>query len=169
MTKIWNEAGFVSDDPWVIESDEVEAGQNEKPILPLASFLERAEAGESGLGVLIAPADNVRALQPHLDKIALVALSFPAFNDGRGFSHASLLRTQLGFDGEIRAVGDVLIDQIPLMLRCGISSFAVTNPVAIRRLGEGRLPGIDLHYQPTARDAANPGSYSWRRVSGSVA
>lgn len=169
MTKIWNEAGFVSDDPWVIESDEVEVGQNEKPILPLASFLERAEAGESGLGVLIAPADNVRALQPHLDKIALVALSFPAFNDGRGFSHASLLRTRLGFDGEIRAVGDVLIDQIPLMLRCGISSFAVTNPVAIRRLGEGRLPGIDLHYQPTARDAANPGSYSWRRVSGSAA
>lgn len=169
MTKIWNEAGFVSDDPWVIESDEVEAGQNEKPILPLASFLERAEAGESGLGVLIAPADNVRALQPHLDKIALVALSFPAFNDGRGFSHASLLRTRLGYDGEIRAVGDVLIDQIPLMLRCGISSFAVTNPVAIRRLGEGRLPGIDLHYQPTARDAANPGSYSWRRVSGSAA
>jgi uncharacterized protein (DUF934 family) len=169
MTKIWNEAGFVSDDPWVIESDEVEAGQNEKPILPLASFLERAEAGESGLGVLIAPADNVRALQPHLDKIGLVALSFPAFNDGRGFSHASLLRTRIGYDGEIRAVGDVLIDQIPLMLRCGISSFAVTNPVAIRRLGEGRLPGIDLHYQPTARDAANPGSYSWRRVSGSAA
>jgi uncharacterized protein (DUF934 family) len=111
------------------------------------------------------PADNVKALAPHLDKIALVAVSFPAFNDGRAFSHASLLRERLGFEGEIRAVGDVLIDPLPLMLRVGINSFAVTNPVAIRRLEEGRLPGIDNHYQPTARKSDDPKSYSWRRVS----
>lgn len=165
MTKIWNEAGFVSDDPWVIESEETKAGSNEKPLLPLATFVEKAEAGETGLGVLILPADNVKALQPHLDKVALVALSFPAFNDGRAFSHASLLRDRLGYDGEVRAVGDVLIDQIPLMLRVGITSFAVTNAVAIRRLEEGRLPGIANHYQPTARKAEDPKSYSWRRVS----
>lgn len=165
MTKIWNESGFVSDDPWVIESEETKAGSNEKPLLPLATFIEKAEAGETGLGVLILPADNVKALKPHLDKVALVALSFPAFNDGRAFSHASLLRDRLGYDGEVRAVGDVLIDQIPLMLRVGITSFAVTNAVAIRRLEEGRLPGIANHYQPTARKAAHPKSYSWRRVS----
>jgi uncharacterized protein (DUF934 family) len=165
MTKIWNESGFVSDDPWVIESEETKAGSNEKPLLPLATFIEKAEAGETGLGVLILPADNVKALKPHLDKVALVALSFPAFNDGRAFSHASLLRDRLGYDGEVRAVGDVLIDQIPLMLRVGITSFAVTNAVAIQRLEEGRLPGIANHYQPTARKATDPKSYSWRRVS----
>jgi uncharacterized protein (DUF934 family) len=97
--------------------------------------------------------------------VALVAVAFPAFNDGRSFSHASLLRSRLGFAGEIRAVGDVLIDQIPLMLRCGIDSFAVTNATAIKRLSEGRLPGIDNHYQPTAKPSANTNSYSWRRVS----
>jgi uncharacterized protein (DUF934 family) len=165
MTKIWNETGFVADDPWVIESEETKAGSNEKPLLPLSSFIEKAEAGETGLGVLIQPADNVKALAPHLDSIALVAVSFPAFNDGRAFSHASLLRDRLGYVGELRAVGDVLIDQIPLMLRVGITSFAVTNAVAIRRLEEGRLPGISNHYQPTARKAADPKSYSWRRVS----
>ena len=165
MTRIWSETGFQSDDPWVIENEEIKAGNNEKPILPLATFLEKAAAGEKDLGVLIQPADNIRALEPYLDQIALVAVSFPAFNDGRAFSHASLLRERLGFKGELRAVGDVLIDPIPLMLRVGITSFAVTNATALKRLEEGRLPGIANHYQPTARPSANPHSYSWRRVS----
>lgn len=165
MTRIWNEAGFVSDDPWVIETEETKAGVNEKPLLPLDTFIEKAKAGETALGVLIKPADNVKNLAPYLDNIALVAVSFPAFNDGRAFSHASILRERLGYEGELRAVGDVLIDPIPLMLRVGITSFAVSNPVALKRLEEGRLPGIANHYQPTARPSQNPHSYSWRRVS----
>ena len=165
MTKIWKETGFVTDDPWVVESEEVKAGSNEKAILGLDAFLEKAQSGETGLGVLINPAGDVLRLQPFLEQISLVAVAFPAFNDGRAFSHASLLRSRLGFDKEIRAVGDVLIDQVPLMLRCGIDSFAVTNATAIRRLSEGRLPGIANHYQPTARPATDAKSYSWRRVS----
>jgi uncharacterized protein (DUF934 family) len=163
MTRIWNESGFVSDDPWVVETEETKAGSNEKPLLPLATFIEKAEAGETGLGVLIQPADSVKALAPYFDRIALVAVSYPAFNDGRAFSHSSLLR-RLGYAGEVRAIGDVLIDQIPLMLRVGTTSFAVTNSVAIRRLEEGRLPGIDNHYQPTARASQDAKSYSWRRI-----
>ncbi|WEX78795.1 DUF934 domain-containing protein [Sinorhizobium numidicum] len=166
MTKIWKETGFVNDDPWVVETDEAKAGSNEKAILGLDAFLEAAAAsGASGLGVLIAPADDATRIAPYLDRIALVAVAFPAFNDGRAFSHASLLRTRIGFEGEIRAVGDVLIDQIPLMLRCGIDSFAITNATAIKRLSEGRLPGIANHYQPTARPSVDAKSYSWRRVS----
>lgn len=164
MTRIWNEAGFADDDPWVVETEEVKAGQGEKAILGLDAFLARAaETEESGLGVLINPADDVRRLEGRLDRLALVAVAFPAFSDGRAFSHASLLRSRLGFAGEVRAVGDVLIDQIPLMLRCGIDSFAVTNPTALKRLAENRLPGIPHHYQPAARPAADIGSYSWRR------
>jgi len=49
------------------------------------------------------------------------------------------------------------------MLRCGIDSFAVSNATALKRLGENRLPGIDNHYQPTARPSQDVGSYSWRR------
>ena len=166
MTKIWKETGFVNDDPWIVETEEAKAGTNERAILGIEEFLARvAEGDETGLGVLIRPADDVRRLADHLDRIALVAVAFPAFNDGRAFSHASLLRSRLGFKGEVRAVGDVLIDQIPLMLRCGIDSFAVTNATALKRLAEKRLPGIAKHYQPAAKPAADPKSYSWRRVS----
>lgn len=164
MTKLWTERGFIENDPFVIETEEVKAKDGEKPVRPLADFIAHAEASnESGLAVLIKPADDVKKLQPYLDRIALVAVEFPAFNDGRAFSHASLLRDRLGYKGDVRAVGDVLIDPIPLMLRCGISSFAVKNATALKRLAEGRLPGIDNHYQPAARESANPGSYSWRR------
>ena len=160
MTKIWNEDGFVADDPWVIETEETKAGSNEKAILGIEAFLARvAERDESGLGVLISPADDVRRLEGHLDRIALIAVAFPAFSDGR----ASLLRSRLNFTGEVRAVGDVLIDQVPLMLRCGIDSFAVSNATALKRLAENRLPGIANHYQPAARASQDVGSYSWRR------
>ncbi|GMB82637.1 DUF934 domain-containing protein [Shinella zoogloeoides] len=163
MTKIWNESGFVTDDPWIVETEETKAGSNEKAILGLDDFL--AKTDETGLGVLINPADDVRRLEGHQDRLALVAVAFPAFNDGRAFSHASLLRSRLGFKGEVRAVGDVLIDQIPLMLRCGIDSFAVSNATALKRLAENRLPGIDNHYQPAARPSQDVGSYSWRRLA----
>lgn len=108
------------------------------------------------------PSDDVEKLRPFIDRIGLAAVSFPAFNDGRGFSHASLLRSRLGYQGELRAVGDVLIDQVPLMLRTGFTSFAVTNETAIRRLSENRLPAIDVYYQPTVRQSDGEEAYSWR-------
>lgn len=167
MTRIWTERGFVDGDPWIIETDETKASSKEKIVFPLSKFLQNIETkenSEANFGVVICPADATADLVPHLDKLGLIAVVFPAFNDGRAFSHASLLRTRYGYKGEIRAIGDVLIDQIPLMLRCGIDSFAVSNPTALERLAEGRLPGIHKHYQPAARPADKAGGYSWRRV-----
>ncbi len=162
MTKIWNETGFVADDPWVVKLDGTETLANEKVLHSLEAFLE---ATGDKLGVFIQPGDDIRQLQPFLNRIALIAIVFPAFNDGRGFSHATLLRQHLGFTGEIRAIGDVLIDQVPLMLRCGFDSFSVSNAVALKRLGEGRLFGISNHYQPAARVSQDAHSYSWRRLT----
>lgn len=164
MTKIWNESGFVDNDPWLIETEELKAQDGQQAVLELDAFIARAEeSNDVGLGVLIKPADDVERLRPFIDRVGLVAVSFPAFNDGRGFSHASLLRTRLNYEGELRAVGDVLIDQVPLMLRTGFDSFAVTNETAIRRLSENRLPGIDEHYQPAAKATSAGEGYSWRR------
>ncbi|MBY5412211.1 DUF934 domain-containing protein [Rhizobium leguminosarum] len=164
MTKIWRETGFVENDPWVIETDEVKATEEQKPLLSLDELIAKAdESNDVGLGVLIKPADDVRRLEPYLYRLEIVALAFPAFNDGRAFSHASLLRQRLGYTNELRAVGDVLIDQIPLMLRVGIDSFAVTNATALKRLSENRLPAIPHHYQPAVRDAEAGKGYSWRR------
>ncbi len=164
MTKIWRESGFVENDPWVIETDEVKASGDQKPLLTLDELIAKAdESNDVGLGVVIKPADDVLKLESYLYRLEIVAVAFPAFNDGRAFSHASLLRQRLGYTNELRAVGDVLIDQVPLMLRVGIDSFAVTNETAIRRLSEKRLPSIPHHYQPAVRDAEAGKGYSWRR------
>lgn len=166
MTRIWTETGFVENDPWVIETDERKAEGDERPLLSIDQLIEVADSSnEVGFGVLVKPADDVRRLEPYLYRLELVAVQFPAFNDGRGFSHASLLRERLAYKNELRAVGDVLIDQVPLMLRCGFDSFAVTNATALKRLAENRLTGIAVHYQPTARSAADGEAYSWRRRS----
>lgn len=164
MTRIWSENGFAENDPYVIETEERKAGEGEIAVLDLETFLAHAaESNEGGLAVVLKPADDVRALEPFLGRIALIAVTFPAFSDGRGFSQAALLRERLGFAGDLRAVGDVLLDQVPHMLRCGFSSLAISNPVAIARLEAGRRPGIVEHYQPSAKPAAAGAGYSWRR------
>ena len=61
MTKIWNESGFVADDPWIVETEETKAGSNEKAILGLDAFLAKTDGTD--LGVLINPADDVRRLE----------------------------------------------------------------------------------------------------------
>ena len=78
--------------------------------------------------VRIEPGDDARALLPFLDRLALVEINFPSFADGRGYSAARILR-EAGYEGEMRAVGDVLIDQLSHMRRCGFDSFAPDKPL----------------------------------------
>lgn len=72
--------------------------------------------------VRIEAGEDARVLLPHLDRLSLVEVNFPAFGDGRGYSAARILR-EAGYAGELRAVGDVLVDQIVAMRRCGFDSF----------------------------------------------
>lgn len=157
MTVIWTQNGIVDNDPWLAGlADEA------SKLLPLAEALKHAQ-DNTPFGVVLQPADDVRELVPLLDRASIIALTFPAFSDGRAFSQAYLLRERLGYTGELRAVGNVLLDQVPLMLRTGFDSFEVSHAPTLERLVEKRLPGIDLHYQPSA-DRTEPGpSYSWRR------
>ncbi|MFW2830843.1 DUF934 domain-containing protein [Sphingomonas sp. ID0503] len=97
---------------------------HEEPAVTLDSFLGQSNA----TAVRIEPGEDVRRLLPHLDRIALIEVSFPAFRDGRGYSAASILR-EAGYVGELRAEGDVLIDQLSHMRRCGFDSFAPRNPI----------------------------------------
>jgi uncharacterized protein (DUF934 family) len=94
----------------------------------------------------------------------LVALSFAKFADGRAFSYAELLRERFRFSGELRAAGDVLLDEIPLMLRCGFDSFEITNEPTLRALQRGHLPGVSLFYQPSVESGEVPaGTRPWLR------
>lgn len=166
VTRLWTPDGFREDEWSHAESAEALAG-NRRVILPLAVFLalddatRQAAAGRAGVHVL--PGEPLDGLLPFLSGLPLVSLAFPAFNDGRSYSKAELLRSRHGYRGTIRASGDVLIDQIPLMIRTGFTEFAVTNETALARLAEGRLGGIPFHYQPAAKASASGSGYSWRR------
>ena len=164
--RLWTPEGFRKDEWHHLAADAALPAEG-KVILPLDAFLalepETARSAAERLGVLLKAGEPLEKIVDRLDTLPLVTLDFPAFNDGRSFSKADLLTTRYGYKGVIRAVGDVLIDQIPLMLRTGFTEFEVVNPTALRRLEQGDLRGIPVHYQPAARPAAKTGSYSWRR------
>lgn len=168
--RLWTPAGFRADTWTHAESAAAMAGGG-RAILPLAALLAldpEARAGAAGrLGVLLQPGEGLESIVPLLADLALVALAFPAFNDGRSFSKAELLRSRHGFAGALRAVGQVLVDQLPHMLRLGFDEFEVSHPVLLRRLQAGNPGGLPLHYQPAARPAAGPArgaAYAWRRA-----
>ena len=110
------------------------------------------------------PGDALEKITGLLDQLSLVALAFPAFSDGRSYSKAELLRSRHGFEGAVRATGEVLVDQLPHMLRVGFDELELTNPVLIARLEAGVTGVIPLHYQPSAKPAEPAGKYAWRRA-----
>ncbi len=108
---------------------------------------------ESGNGVLVL-ANDVNALDVNLDGVTQVDLQFPAFTDGRAFTQAYLLRRRRGFTGDIRATGDVLIDQLVQMQRTGFSSAVLREGVdradaqrQFERFG-GFYQADAIHHQP---------------------
>lgn len=117
---------------------------HEEPAVTLDSFLGQSNA----TAVRIEAGDDARALLPYLDRIALIEVSFPKYRDGRGYSSGRVLR-EAGYAGELRAQGDVLVDQIPLMRRCGFDSFAPEAPVDEAVLAAS-LARYEHVYQPAA-------------------
>ena len=103
----------------------------ESPIAPLGDFLDANGLGANFAAVRIEPGEDARDLVPHLGRLKLIEIAFPKFRDGRGYSSAAVLR-QAGFDGEIRAAGDVLVDQIGFMRRVGFDSFAPARPLDLK-------------------------------------
>ncbi len=100
------------------------------------------------LGLLIEPGRDVRTIAPDLARFALVAIAFPKFTDGRGYSLAPQLRSNFAFAGELRATGEVLFDQLQLLARCGFDSFEIRDVATIRLLEAGQRPGLGIFYQP---------------------
>lgn len=117
------------------------------PVVTLDSFLDQPNAAS----VRIEPGDDVRRLIPVLGRVRLVEVDFPRFRDGRGYSSARILR-EAGYTGEIKAVGDVLVDQLLFMRRCGFDSFAPDAPLD-EALVERALTAYPFTYQQAADDA----------------
>ncbi len=111
--------GFTS----VADDQDLPAGD---VIVSLARFQsdgERLLSEGRRVGVRLTAAEEVEALAYDLPRIAVVALEFPKFRDGRAYTNARLLRERLGFTGQVRAVGDVLREQAGFMVRCGFDAF----------------------------------------------
>lgn len=83
---------------------------------------------KSSIGIRLSTSDKIEDLIDDLDKIPLIALEFPAFTDGRSFSHARLLRSRYGFNGEIRAIGSYMADQVFYLSRVGVNAFQLDKP-----------------------------------------
>jgi uncharacterized protein (DUF934 family) len=162
---LWRREGF-AEDAWVFVADDAPAPEGDAIIVSLKRWL--AERGtlasrNAPVGVAVEAGADAQAHLPELADRPLVALAFAKFADGRAFSYARLLRDRHGFKGELRAIGEVLIDEIPLMLRCGFDSFDVTNAPTLKALEAHRLPGPSIHYQPgSGGDEAPAGVRPWR-------
>jgi uncharacterized protein (DUF934 family) len=143
--------GRIVDDPWqwipagaALDPERFAGG--EKLLLPLPLWLAHRDRDHTG--VWLAPDDPVDELLPWLADLPVIAIHFPVFTDGRGYSLARLLRGRHGYRGELRAVGDVLRDQLYFLHRCGFDSF---------RLREG---------QPLEEALVAFSDYSWAPVTG---
>ncbi len=143
-------SGRVVEDRFVRWLDDGPAPDHIAVIVPHERLL--AEPGlidrAAPTGVLWPNDRDISALAPFVDRLALIALAFPVFRDGRAYSQARILREQYGFQGELRATGQVLRDQFLFMLRAGFDAFEVAKdadaaafPEAIRR--------YSVFYQPT--------------------
>jgi uncharacterized protein (DUF934 family) len=153
MPKLIKDGAIVDDDYTLVEPGEhglaLPAGN---VLVKLATWLDHkalllAHAGRKG--VLLAPADNAAALAGDVAQLDLIAVDFPAFADGRGYSHAYLLRSRYGYTGELRAVGDVLKDTLYYQQRCGFNSFAVRADRDIEKALSG-LRDFSEVYQASA-------------------
>ncbi len=101
-------------------------------VVPLARVTEALGKNSlAAVGVRIMPGEDVRQLKDILPRLAMVELAFPAYRDGRNYSSARILRDQLGYTGEIKAIGDVLVDQLHFMRRCGIDTLELHPSVQI--------------------------------------
>jgi len=121
----------------------------DEPAVSLDSFFEQPNA----VSVRIEAGDDVEQLLPHLDRVTLVEIDFPKFRDGRGFSTARILR-EAGYTGEIKATGEVLVDLVWFMRRCGFDSFApdVAIDPDVLQASLNRYPYVYQH----AADGAVP-------------
>jgi phosphoadenosine phosphosulfate reductase len=150
---LFKDGAFIADPfrPWV---DGDEPASVRYVHVPVAEFLAHREAilaNPHPLGLLVSPGDRVEDVAGDLGRFASVAVNFPAFTDGRGYSSARMLVERYNYAGELRAVGDVLADQVPLMRRCGISAFVVKHEPTRKALETGALATVDVFYQPVGK------------------
>jgi uncharacterized protein (DUF934 family) len=120
-------------------------------LVPLAVWQQERDAllaRNEAVGVRLKSDESPELIADDLESIALVALEFPQFRDGRAYSYARMLRERFGFTGEVRAVGDVLMEQLHFMLRTGFNAFEIAGDEPLRQYETAKAE-FSIWYQPT--------------------
>ena len=146
------ENGKVIEDRYNRVADDAPLPEGVPVIVSAKRFLSEADALSSRDGLLGVSWPNdrrVAELKPWLDHLALIALDFPKFRDGRAYSQARLLRESMGFSGTLRATGDVLRDQFTFLVRAGFDSFDVKKPADAAAFAKS-VERYSVFYQPSA-------------------
>lgn len=156
MARLIKGRALAADDWKLAGSDGAEGATH--LILPLEDYIKAIEAGEPAdrrAPLLKAEHHDVTPLQPYLDKAPLVAINFTTTGDGRGFTQARLLRGRFGYQGQLRAVGKIRVDQMFFLARCGFDAFELLDDedpdLAIAQLGR-----FSVAYQQGSGELTSP-------------
>ena len=143
--------GRIADDVWTPLPEDADLTPEGDLIVTLEQWQadrDRLLARNGRLGLRLKSDQSPAGVAEDLKHFDLIALEFPRFGDGRAYSYARLLRERFGFTGELRAVGNVLRDQLFFMVRCGFDAFEVQSDNAAAAWQEA-MSEISLWYQPT--------------------
>jgi uncharacterized protein (DUF934 family) len=160
MSKLIKNSELI-DNPWVIIAKEssleqIQESESNALIVPAHLWLEhRSKLSESGkkIGVWLDSDETAAMLADDIPTLELIALNFPGFMDGRAYSTAAILRQQYHYKGELRAIGDVLRDQLFYMKRCGFDSFDVSDQVS-EKDAFSAFKDFTTNYQSTVEEPA---------------
>jgi len=153
MPLVRNGAEVAND--WTFVPDGAVLPDSGKVSVSLARFLGLKAGQENGPlpdGVRLSPADEPADIEPYLAELTLIEVDFPKYQDGRGYSQAQLLRRRFGYEGELRAVGHVLRDQIFYMHRSGFDAYE-TRRATVSQVLEA-LAEFTEAYQPAVTGPA---------------
>ncbi|KAA1175153.1 DUF934 domain-containing protein [Marinobacter salinexigens] len=124
--------GSIRNDDWAVvprpaDGDSLAVPEGQRSLIPADLWLAGHEhyAGREDIGVWFDSHEEPEVLAGKVNELPVIAVNFPKFSDGRGYSIARLLRERFGYNNELRAIGDVLLDQLQFMKRCGFDTFAL--------------------------------------------
>jgi len=143
--------GEVTEDTWLTISDEDATPETGSVIVSLQRWKREQNAlmsRDEPCGVRLKSDEPAHELASDVNRLALIAIEFPTFRDGRAYSTARILRERFGFKGELRAVGNVLQDQLLFMQRCGFDALDITDPHTAENWRKA-FSEFTVWYQPT--------------------
>ncbi|MEM8794755.1 MAG: DUF934 domain-containing protein [Pseudomonadota bacterium] len=141
---LWKDGRFFKDSFKLAEAGETSGDL----IISADEWLSGDYANHNGrLGLSLQASDDIEALSKDFERFDVIVVNFPGFANGTAFSIARLVRDRHGYSGAIRASGAYILDQMPLLLRCGVDHFEISSDAVRTGLQRGSWPDLEIRYQ----------------------